>query len=137
MITIDNTPIEEALARAAPLHDQAHDLQSVAKSIEGMALAAWYQCLLRQVIDANVSQQDVMPWRIKRTINCFVDTSARWIEPIELYRYVQAGWLDWLNQWIGATTRYKRDNINADAEIVFERWREKTKVGGDIGARIE
>ena len=128
MITIDNTAVEEALARAAPLHEQAHDLQSVAKSIESMALATWYQSLLRQVIDAGVSPQDTMPWRIKRTVNCFVDSQARWIEPMELYRYVQAGWLEWLNQWMDAKTKYERDNINAEAARAFEKWREKSLV---------
>jgi len=61
-----------------------------------------------------------MPWRVKRTVNCFIDTSARWIEPIELYGYVQGGWLDWLNLWIDAKTKYHRDNINNESARAFE-----------------
>ena len=76
-----------------------------------MALAKWYQCLLRQVIQANVSPKDTMPWSIKRTCNCFVDAQGRYIEPIVLYRYVKAGWLYWLNRWIDAKTKYRREIV--------------------------
>ena len=102
---------------------QAHELLSEARYVEGSALAHWYQCLVRQVIDHHVSPTDVLPWRVKLTVNCFVDTSARWIEPLELYRYVKAGWLDRLNRWIDAGTNHHRDNINAEAEMAFEEWR--------------
>lgn len=66
MITIDKTAVEEALAQAAPLHDQAHVLQSVANTIEAMALATWYQALLRQVINANDSPNQTTRWSIRQ-----------------------------------------------------------------------
>jgi len=122
MISIDNTPVEEALALAAPIRDQAHELMSDARYVEGSALAKWYQTLVRQVIDHHISPTDVMPWSIKCTVNCFVDTAGKFIEPMTLYDYVKAGWLDWLNFWIEAPTKYHRDNINIEARSVFEEW---------------
>jgi len=123
MISIDNTPVEQALARTAPIREQAHDMLLSARAVERAALAAWYQCLVRQVINANVTRQDTMPWSIKRTVNCFIDTDSRYIEPMKLYGFVKAGWLDWLNLWIDARTQYQRENINIEAAKALELWR--------------
>ncbi|HEY3331972.1 MAG TPA: hypothetical protein VGK19_18210 [Capsulimonadaceae bacterium] len=133
MITTDNTAVERALALAAPIYDKASELCAEANAIESVALAGWYQSLLRQVINANIQPNDIMPWKIKRTSNCFVDVEVHFLPPRELYELVRAGWLDWVNLWIDAKTNYHRDLVNDEAALALELLRAKRESLGEVG----